>query len=99
MFAITRFRYSEAFSIYFTLPGRRILLVIPRISLHRSSLNRRSTKDRFHMTSRRPYLCKNKNNETAVMLVYHMGPVGIELFSHVKLSFATRNLQSCRPRE
>ena len=34
--------------------------------------------DRFHMTSRRPYLCTKKN------------PVGIELFSHVikiKLSF------------
>ena len=79
MFAIARFRYIKVFSIHFTVTGLKKIALIPRISLHRSSLNRRSTKDRFHMTSRRPYLCK-KNNETAAMLVYYMGPVGIEQF-------------------
>ena len=40
-----------------------------------------------------------QNNETADMLVYQTNPVGVKLFSYVKLSFVPMNLHSCWPRE
>ena len=36
---------------------------------------------RFHMMSHRPYWF-TKNNETATLLVYQDGPLGVEYFSH-----------------
>ena len=53
----------------------------------------------FHMTSRRPYLCTKQwigghicvqNNESAAMFVYKNNPVEIDLFSHVKTFFCSK---------
>ena len=43
------------------------------------------------MMSQRPYWC-TKNNETAAMLVYQDGPLGVEYFFHVKTFFSSKTL-------
>ena len=43
--------------------------------------------ERIHMTSRRPYWCSKTN------------PVGVGLFSYVKISFVVINLHRCWPLE
>ena len=39
------------------------------------------------------------NNETAAILVFQTNPVGVGLFSYVKISFVPINLHRCWPRE
>jgi len=41
--------------------------------------------ERFHMTSRRPYLCSK--NKRVAMLVFQTNPVGVDLFSYVNTFF------------
>ena len=41
----------------------------------------------------------HQNNETAAILVYKTNPVGVELFSYVKVSFDPINLHACWPCE
>ena len=44
-------------------------------------------------------LLEGKNNETAAMLEGETNPMGVELFSYVKISFVTINLHGCWSRE
>ena len=53
--------------------------------------------DRFHMTSRRPYLCTKQWIGGHVCV--QKDPVGIELFHMLKLSFIPSNLKSCWSRD
>jgi len=60
--------------------------VINDFFCHNCTITTSFSIERFHMTSRQPFLVF-QNNETAAMLVYQTNPLGVELFSYANTSF------------